>query len=63
MPTINQLIANPRAIQKARKKVPALQVIYPDVHGVWPWQPGSRIADVPVLGIVPDLGVDPRADR
>ena len=25
MPTINQLIANPRQIQKARKKVPALQ--------------------------------------
>ena len=25
MPTINQLIANPRAVQKSRKKVPALQ--------------------------------------
>ena len=25
MPTINQLIANPRTVQKARKKVPALQ--------------------------------------
>jgi small subunit ribosomal protein S12 len=25
MPTINQLIANPRVVQKARKKVPALQ--------------------------------------
>jgi hypothetical protein len=35
--------------------LPALQVIYPDIHGVWPWQPGSRIADVPLLGVVPDL--------
>jgi ribosomal protein S12 len=25
MPTINQLIAKPRAVQKSRKKVPALQ--------------------------------------
>jgi small subunit ribosomal protein S12 len=25
MPTINQLIANPRRVQKAKKKVPALQ--------------------------------------
>src|ERR1700742_4591469 len=25
MPTINQLIANPRAVQKSRKRVPALQ--------------------------------------
>jgi small subunit ribosomal protein S12 len=25
MPTINQLIANPRVVQKSRKKVPALQ--------------------------------------
>src|SRR5947209_5615478 len=25
MPTINQLIANPRTVQKSRKKVPALQ--------------------------------------
>jgi small subunit ribosomal protein S12 len=25
MPTINQLIASPRVVQKSRKKVPALQ--------------------------------------
>jgi hypothetical protein len=36
--------------------LPALQAIYPDIYGVWPWQPGSRIANGPLLGAVPDPG-------
>ncbi|WP_147793700.1 DUF4262 domain-containing protein [Cellulomonas sp. Y8] len=44
------------ALARATRPLPALQVIYPDRDGRWPWQPGSRIANVPILGIVPDVG-------
>jgi len=44
------------ALSRAEQPLPALQVIYPDRDGRWPWQPGSRIANVPILGIVPDVG-------
>ena len=44
------------ALSPSPLPVPALQLIYPDRDGRWPWQPGSRIASVPLLGIVPDLG-------
>lgn len=43
--------------------LPALQVIYPDINGVWPWQPGSRIASVPLFGVVPDLRGEGGAGR
>lgn len=48
------IMAHP--VARSRRPLPALQVIYPDRDGRWPWQPGSRIADVPILGIVPDVG-------
>lgn len=31
----------------------ALQVAFPDAEGVWPWEPGSRVANVPLLGPAP----------
>ena len=33
--------------------LPALQVLYPDAAGLWPWQLGSTVADEPLLGPVP----------
>lgn len=39
--------SNPDALS-----VDALQVIYPDDAGRWPWEPGSQVAHLPVLGIV-----------
>lgn len=33
--------------------VRAWQIVYPDVHGLFPWQPGSLLADMPLLGPVP----------
>ena len=47
MPTINQLIASPRVIQKSRKKVPALQQpphkrgVYTPVSPPSPTQPNA----------------------
>jgi hypothetical protein len=40
------------------KDVPidALQVVFPDKHGLWPWQDGSRVANVPLHGPIPDDG-------
>jgi Domain of unknown function (DUF4262) len=32
----------------------AWQVVYPDPMDRWPWQPGSQVADLPVLGLVPE---------
>lgn len=34
--------------------IPALQVIFPDKHGLWSWQQGSLVANLPVKGPVPD---------
>ena len=28
----------------------ALQIVWPDRYQRWPWQPGSRVDDMPVLG-------------
>ena len=28
----------------------ALQIVWPDRYHRWPWQPGSRVHDMPVLG-------------
>jgi hypothetical protein len=28
----------------------ALQIVWPDRYGRWPWQTGTRVADMPVLG-------------
>lgn len=33
--------------------IPALQVVFPDKAGRWPWQPGSKVAALPVIGSVP----------
>lgn len=30
--------------------VAALQIVFPDERGVWPWEPGSLLADMPLLG-------------
>ena len=30
--------------------VQALQIVWPDRHHRWPWQPGTRVDDMPVLG-------------
>ena len=30
--------------------VAALQIVWPDRYQRWPWQPGSRVDDMPVLG-------------
>jgi hypothetical protein len=29
--------------RKPRNSVPALQLVYPDVHGVWPWEPDCHL--------------------
>lgn len=34
----------PRAGWFFRRSVPALQLIYPDAHGTWPWEPGCRLS-------------------
>lgn len=31
----------------------ALQIVYPDADGVWPWESGSKVASEPLLGIAP----------
>lgn len=35
--------------------VSALQVVYPNKHGVWPWVPGGEMTAEPLLGAVPDM--------
>jgi hypothetical protein len=30
--------------------VEALQIVWPDRHHRWPWQPGTRVDDMPILG-------------
>ncbi|MEU4563406.1 DUF4262 domain-containing protein [Actinoplanes sp. NPDC023936] len=30
--------------------VEALQIVWPDRYHRWPWQPGTRVEDMPVLG-------------
>jgi hypothetical protein len=30
--------------------VEALQIVWPDRYRRWPWQPGTRVGDMPVLG-------------
>ena len=71
MPTINQLIANPRVIQKARKKVPALQQspqkrgVCTRVYTTTPKKPNSALRKVAkvrltngfeVIGYIPGEG-------
>lgn len=31
----------------------ALQIVWPDGQGRWPWEPGSGVATMPLLGAVP----------
>jgi len=71
MPTINQLIANPRRPQKARKKVPALQQspqkrgVCTRVYTTTPKKPNSALRKVAkvrltngfeVIGYIPGEG-------
>ena len=34
--------------------ITALQIVFPDVDGLWPWQDGSRVSGGPILGAVPE---------
>lgn len=36
------LRANAFYRRRPRQSVPALQLVYPDARGVWPWEPGCR---------------------
>lgn len=36
------------------REVRALQLVWPDPVGLWPWQPGSTMAGTPLLGPVPE---------
>ncbi|GIE87805.1 DUF4262 domain-containing protein [Actinoplanes regularis] len=36
--------------------VQALQIVWPDRYHRWPWQPGTRVEDMPVLGRPASLG-------
>ena len=56
------LAANSMFAIPGQGPVPALQVLYPDAGGLWPWQEGSTVADEPVLGPVPAEGPS-TADR
>jgi hypothetical protein len=47
------LAANSMFAIPGQGPVPALQVLYPDAAGLWPWQEGSTVADEPVLGPAP----------
>ncbi|MEP7192305.1 MAG: DUF4262 domain-containing protein [Actinomycetota bacterium] len=47
------LAANSMFAIPGQGPLPALQVLYPDAAGLWPWQKGSTFADQPVLGPVP----------
>jgi hypothetical protein len=47
------LAANSMFAIPGQGPLPALQVLYPDAAGLWPWQEGSTVADEPVLGPVP----------
>ena len=29
--------------RRPRQSVPALQIVYPDAHGVWPWEPDCQL--------------------
>ena len=37
-----------------KRSLRAWQIVYPDDDGLWPWQPGSRVADLPLLGLIPE---------
>jgi hypothetical protein len=37
------LRANAYYKRKPQRSVPALQLVYPDVHGVWPWEPDCHL--------------------
>jgi hypothetical protein len=33
------------------RRLRALQIVWPDRYHRWPWQPGTRVQDMPVLGV------------
>lgn len=50
--TMANLIAGRRSGQAP---IPALQVVFPDREHRWPWEPGSQVAHIPLLGPTPEL--------
>lgn len=46
--------------RKPRNSVPALQLVYPDVHGTWPWEPDCHLfpGSQPMPGTF-DARIDP----
>ena len=66
MPTINQLIANPRVVQKSRKKVPALQQspqkrgVCTRVYTTTPKKPNSALRKVAKVRLTNGFEVTPR---
>jgi hypothetical protein len=38
------------AVTGAAAAVEALQIVWPDRYYRWPWQPGTHVGDMPVLG-------------
>lgn len=52
------LAANSMYAIPGQGPLPALQVLYPDAGGLWPWQEGSTVADEPVLGPVPAVEIN-----
>jgi hypothetical protein len=46
MPRPADVVVRANAYYRRRdaRSVPALQLVYPDAHGVWPWEPGCRLA-------------------
>ncbi len=43
-------ITVPRRLWPIEGPVPAFQLVYPDDEHRWPWDPGSKVAGVPLLG-------------
>jgi Domain of unknown function (DUF4262) len=45
LPKPGQVVARANVFfrRKPRQSVPALQLVYPDVHGVWPWEPDCHL--------------------
>ena len=46
-------VANAIFARPGQDPLPALQAVYPDRQGRWPWEDGSTVADDPVLGPIP----------
>lgn len=47
------IIANQMFSIPGQQPVRALQVVFPDTNGLWPWQSGSLESSIPILGDQP----------